>query len=537
MFKEVYRFPLLLLIHLKRDWKKIVFWVISLVLLTAGFVPAFDKLGAGQALIGEFEIMQNPAMIALVGPTPVQASEYTIGAMFTHEMLLFMAIIAMVISILHVVSHTRKDEANGLSELIRSTKVGRLANSFAIILETIFIQTLFVLINTFAMISFKVESIDLWGSFLLSLSIGVAGVFGALIALVMAQINETAAGANGMSLALIGLFYLGRALSDVSYHALTSYNPIAWTYLSYPFSNNDLIPILYLVLLSIILWFVASTLELKRDLGAGYLFAYEGRANAKKSLMSVIGIFWRLNKGSIITWFSTYIILGVTFGSIYGNMQTFLEGNDILKSFFLYSGSSLEASFTSVMVMFIMVTVAILPINIMNKLYLQEERMHLSQLYSTHKISRFKLFGTNLSLATLAILISILLSALSLGLTALTVMNSTTVMTLNDFMQASFNFMPAMFFFLALSCLFIAYLPKARNTVYVYLTYSFFMYYFKEILDLPKILEQTAIFNWISRVPVESFNMTVFYTTLCLSVVLIVLAYIGYLKRDTNEGL
>lgn len=46
---------------------------------SGGFVPAFEELTSGQGLAGLYETLQNPAMIAMVGPTPASnAAEYTL---------------------------------------------------------------------------------------------------------------------------------------------------------------------------------------------------------------------------------------------------------------------------------------------------------------------------------------------------------------------------------------------------------------------------------------------------------------------------
>src|SRR5690606_16020573 len=96
--------------YLKRDWKKIIIWIIGIGIFSAGFVPAFEELAKGQGLVGMFETMKNPAMIAIVGPTPIEvATDYTLGAMYAHEMLLFCGLIAMAMSVFHVIGHTRKE--------------------------------------------------------------------------------------------------------------------------------------------------------------------------------------------------------------------------------------------------------------------------------------------------------------------------------------------------------------------------------------------------------------------------------------------
>src|SRR5699024_2732955 len=104
----------------------------------------------------------------------------------------------------------------GLTELVRSFQVGRRANSFATMIETIFINILLTLFIAVVMISFGADTITVEGSFLFGASIGMAGIIGAGIALVMAQIMPTSSAATGSSLGIIGLLYIVRAATDIS---------------------------------------------------------------------------------------------------------------------------------------------------------------------------------------------------------------------------------------------------------------------------------------------------------------------------------
>ena len=115
-------------------------------MFSAGFVPAFKEIAKGQGLVGMFETLQNPAMISMVGPTPIETgADYTLGAMYAHEMLLFCGLFAMILSVLHIVGHTRKEEDLGLTELVRSFQIGRQANSLAAFVEVTFINTVLAL--------------------------------------------------------------------------------------------------------------------------------------------------------------------------------------------------------------------------------------------------------------------------------------------------------------------------------------------------------------------------------------------------------
>ena len=522
--------------YVKRDWKKIIVWVIGLGLFSGGFVPAFEEIGKGQGLIGMFETMQNPAMVAMVGPTAVTtATEYTIGAMYANEMLLFCCLFAMIVSILHVISHTRKEEELGLTELVRSFRVGRQANSLAVMIETVIINLGLSLCTSILMIFFNVTSITVEGSLLFGLSIGMAGMIAATIALVFAQIMPTSSGATGASLGMVGLLYIVRATTDVSNINLSMVNPMGWTYLTYPFTENNWLPLIFGLLFSCIVIVFAFVLEEKRDMGAGYLPEKEGRATAKKSLLSVPGLFVKINKGVIISWLVAFVIMGAAYGAIYGDMQTFLESNELMKQMFTLTGVSIEVSFTATIMMVLIELVTILPIAVVNKLFNEEVRLHLSQLYST-KVTRGQFYWVTIVLAVIVGVVGIVFAAGGLGATAISVMSKGANMNIADFLVAGLNYLPSVLFFIGLAALALGWIPKLGKVVYAYLGYSFVLNYFGGILDLPDWFSKTAIQSWIPRMPIEGFDGTIFIVMTLLSISLMLIGYLGYKKRDMLEG-
>ncbi|WP_092988003.1 ABC transporter permease [Lacicoccus qingdaonensis] len=536
MKEKFARWDILFLQYLKRDWKKIIIWVLGIGLFSSGFIPAFKELAKGQGLVGMYETMQNPAMISMVGPTPIDsAADYTLGAMYVHEMLLFCGLITMIVSLLHVVGHTRKEEDLGLTELVRSFQIGRQANSLATMAETVLINVLLAVVISVVMISFNADTITVEGSFLFGASIGAAGVLGAVLGLLFAQIMPNSSGATGVGLGLVGLLYMTRAGTDASNPDWSMINPMGWTYLTYPFTDNNWMPLVFVLIFSLVVIIISFVLEGSRDMGAGYLPEREGRAHAKSSLLSVQGLFARLNRGAIIGWFIGFLVMGAAYGSIYGDMQTFLQSNEVMQQMFTQADVSLEASFTSTIIMVMAVLVSILPIVIINKLFAEENRSQLSQIFST-KVSRTELFWASVGLAIFAGVLGTLLSVAGLGGTALSVMESDSSMGMADFFAAGFNLWPSVLFFTGLSALVIGWVPGAGKLVYVYLAYSFMLNYFGGIVDFPDWFLKTAIQDWLPQMPVESFDLPVFITITAISIVLMVIGYIGYKRRDMAEG-
>jgi len=536
MNEKFARWNVLFIQYMKRDWKKIIVWILGLGLFSGAFVPAFEEIGKGQGLLGMYETMKNPAMISMVGTTPIKSgADYTLGAMYAQEMLLFCGLFAMIVSALHVVSHTRKEEELGLTELVRSFRVGRQANSLAVITEMLLINLLLGAFIGGVMASFSVETITTEGAFLFGASITAAGIIGGVLALMMSQIMATSTGATGSALGLVGLLYIIRAGTDVSNAELSMFNPMGWTYLTYPFTKNNWTPLLVAMIFCIVMTVISFVLEGYRDMGAGYLPEREGRATAKKSLLSVPGLMFKLNKGVMIGWLIAFLIMGAAYGSIYGDMQVFLGGNELMKQMFTQSGVSIEESFTGTIMMVMIGLVTILPIAIVNKLFAEETRLHLSQLYAT-KVTRGNLYWTTICLASSAGIAGVGLASAGLGGTAIMEMDQNSSMDLLDFLAAGYNFLPSVLFYIGLAALALGWLPKMGKVIYAYLGYSFALNYFGGILDLPDWFSKTAIQSWIPRLPMEGFDGTVVAVMTVISLVLMLIGYLGYKRRDLVEG-
>src|SRR5699024_7284828 len=109
-------------------------------------------------------------------------------------------------------------------------------------------------------------------------------------------------------------------------------------------------------------------------------------------------------------------------------------------------------------------------------------------------------------------------------------------MDLIDFLVAGYNFLPSVLFFTGLAALALGWVPKLGKGVYIYLIYSFMLNYFGGILYLPEGFSKTAIQSWIPQMPMEDLNATVVITITVISIVLMIIGYLGYCRRDMNEG-
>src|SRR5699024_12177821 len=107
---------------------------------------------------------------------------------------------------------------------------------------------------------------------------------------------------------------------------------------------------------------------------------------------------------------------------------------------FSHVGVSIEESFTSTIMMVMIGLVSILPIAIVNKLFAEESRLHLSQLHAT-KVTRSQFYWTSIGIAIFAGLVGILLADGGLGGTAITAMGDRSTMDKFDFLVAGYKFL------------------------------------------------------------------------------------------------
>src|SRR5690625_3263080 len=111
-------------------------------------------------------------------------------------------------------------------------------------------------------------------------------------------------------------------------------------------------------------------------------------------------------------------------------------------------------------------------------------------------------------------------------------MGDSSTMNVFDFLVAGYNLFPSVLFLTSLAAWALGWVPTLVKVVYIYLTYSFFLDYCGGILDLPEWFLKTAIQSLMPQMPMDEFKLFVFITVTVISIVLIILGYYGYSRRD-----
>lgn len=522
----------LLRFQLRQDWLKLLMWIagISLFSIAVGIsLPdLFPTAGDRQAIA---ETLRNPAMTAIVGPSDA-LDNYTIGAMFAHEMLLFTALAVAIMNIMLVTGHTRGDEEDGRLEMLRSMPVGKLAVLSATFMELLIANSLLALIHGIGLGAIGMESMSLPGSMLYGASLGGVGLAFAASSALFAQLTASTRGAVGLSLAFLGGNYMLRAVTDVSAPEFSWLSPLAWSYLTEPYVENSWLPVFIGLFYCAIVLLAAFLLNHIRDLGAGFLPQRGGKAHAKSGLLSPLGLALRLLKPTLFSWVIALFIMGITYGSVFGDLDSFFAGNESLQLLLPKdSAYTLTEQFMSVLMVILAIAGTIPVLNAVFRLKGEEKKGRMDAIYAA-AVSRKVIFFSYICIGGGVSILSMLLSALGLYFAQASVM--TDPIGFGTILQAALAYVPALLFMLGVGALLVGALPKWTGIGWLYLVYCFVVDYMGGLLQLPDWMKELTIYSHVPALPVEPLQWGPLLITLLLAAGICLAGYLFYRRRDIN---
>lgn len=515
---------------LRRDRIRIPVWIFSLVFFTviiAAVLPDLYTTSMEREIMAE--TMKNPAITVMLGPG-YGLDNYTDGAMMAHFMLVFTALAVGIMGILLTIRHTREDEEEGRIEMIRSLPVGSLSTLTATMLILTLTNIIMSLLIGVGLYSLGFESMDLSGSLLYGASLGAIGIFFAALTGLFAQLTSNTRSAIGYSFSFLIISYMVRGIGDVGNEILSLISPLGLILRIEVFVNNYWWPVYVTLAISLIIFAISLYLNSIRDLDAGFIHARKGKRNASRLLSSPLGLALRLQRTSIISWAIGMFVLGMSYGSILGDLEGFIDSSGILQQMLPESsGYSMTERFIT-MLMTIMSILGVIPVLMyVLKLRSEEKRKRTEHLIA-RAVSRNNIMGSYTLISIVSAPIIQLMSVFGLWSAAIFVMDD--LVSLNILLKAGLVHLPAIWIMIGLAVFLIGFVPRLTGLTWAYLGYSFFVVFLGGMLQIPDWMMKLSAFAHIPQIPIEEVNIVKMLVLTSIAVILIVAGFIGYNMRD-----
>ncbi|MDF9866630.1 ABC-2 type transport system permease protein [Bacilli bacterium PM5-3] len=522
----------LLLFYLKKDAIKLVLWTIALIVFSVGIIAYFPSLyPTVEDKIAIATTMNTPSMIAMAGPLYGDAP-YTIGALASQEVFIFAVILVCIMNINIVLKNTRQQEDEGMLEMINSFSVGRYTNILAVFLELLLVNTICAFITIVGLNAINIEGIDYLGAFVYGATTHLVGLVFGCFTLVFVQIASDLRSASFISYSFFGGMYLLRAIGDISNDKLTWLSPLGWAIKSEVFVNNKFLPIIISSISCLLLLLLAFYINKNRDLGSGILVNKAKKIKTSFTLKTPLGFFFRLERFLIISWLVIIVVIGVAYGSIFGELDSFLDNETVITITALQDNESIAKAFIPLLTLINSLMLAIPCVLIISKLASEENNERIEQLYAL-PLSRTKTLLIHLFLSISTLIIGLLFSSTSIWFVSSLVMENPLELSL--FIDAAIAYFPAVLIIISINIFLLGWLKKLIKIIWIYLLYGFIVVYFGNLLDLPAIIKNLSPFGIIPRVPLESLNMNLFISMIIISIVVSIIGFIGYKKRDISK--
>ncbi|GAB3704817.1 ABC transporter permease [Nocardiopsis oceani] len=518
---------------LLRDRLRLSLWVLALAGLTAASVPALDDMFATEAeRQGRAALMDSPTGIVFGGPG-YGLDDYTLGPMLVNELTMTLLIALAVMSVLHVVRHTRAEEESGRSELLRASVLGSGAQMAAALVTVALANLAIGALIALSMTAFDLPAAD---SLAYGLGLALAGItFGALAA-VGAQVSEHGRSAAGLAFLAVGVLFMCRVVGDISEpggNALSWLSPFAWVQQARPFDQLSWAPLALYPAVVAVLFTVAFALAARRDLGAGLVATRPGPADAGRLLSGTFALHLHQQRGAVLAWTAAVFLFALSFGSLATEVEAMIDTNPELAAVIGDDADDLVGGFLGTMGVYVtMVGAAYGALSVLRAR--TEETSGRAEAVLATAVGRTRWFGSALLVAALATTLIVVVGGAGLGLAAAASLDDAS--WAGTMVEASLTQIPAALAFGALAALLSGAVPRAVPLVWAWLGYSILATVLGALVGLPDQAMDASAFEILAAPPMDDFEAVPFLVYAGAVLVAAAVALIGFRRRDLTTA-
>ncbi len=512
---------------LRRDRVRLPVWIVGIVLLVLSTAASIGDLYPTQADLdtAAATAADNAALLALQGP------DYgldTLGGQVVFNMGAFGYVVVALMGMFLVGRHTRADEENGRTELLRAAVLGRNAPVTAVLVVA---AAAFAVLGALIALSLMSQDLPTEGSVVYGAAMGGFGLLFAGVTAVTAQVTEHNRTALGTAGAVLGASYVIRAIGDIGEGTLSWFSPMGWAMASRPFAGERPWTLLLLAGTTLVLVGVAYALLGIRDLGGGLVPPRPGPARASPALTRPLGFAARLQRGSVLGWAAALALTGVAYGSVGQDVGDLIGDNDAFEDIIAQAGGSLTDSFFNTSLLMMSLITGGFAVSSVLRLRSEETGGRAEVLLAT-AVSRARWAASHLTVAIAGSAVIMLLAGLGMGATYAVIAGDAE--QVGRLVGAAAAFVPPLWVVVGLTFALFGLAPRAVAVAWAALGLFVVIGLFGQLFGLPDWLMDVSPFQHVPQMPVEGFSLGSTLALVAVAAALLAAGFVGFRRRDAG---
>jgi len=521
----------LLRFQARRSRLFLFWWIAGIAGFTWMTIPVLvDQYQTAAERTGFAATMSSPAMLSMSGPIEyVNAYADSIGALFTHRMLLWTGAMTAVMFVLLVTRLTRADEETSRSEVIRSLPIGRRADLAAALQLSVIAAVL--LGALLALAAAGLDGGDGTSALLFGAAHTAIGIVFASLTAIAAQLSENGSTATGFGLAALGASVLFAGAGNAEDTWATWLSPIGWAQLTYAYTPEQRWwPLLVAAVVAVAAVWTSFTLVSHRDFGQGMFAARRGRAEAKPGLKSAGALTFRLTRGLIWTGVITLLLLGLAYGSVLGGADDFADGlSQAQKEILDRGGATIQLSFATTFISINAIVAALFGVLVIGR-GRKEETLGRGELIAAGPVARSSWPGSYLPAAMFTATLTNLVAGLGLAAGGASGDGD----LFGKILAGTLVQLPAIWALIAFVFAAFAWLPRAGWLRWLAWTWTLLVVYFGAMLNLPAWSMAISPFDHLGNYPAEDFSWPALIVLTAVAAALAAFAHLGLRRRNLH---
>lgn len=521
------------------DWAKLTIWIVCSGALIFASVWSVSALYNTPQEINSYTVISTTNVMARAFNGPILGA--TKQSVILTETFSFFTLLVAFASTLLVVRHTRLAEETGRAELIASGSVGVFASTAAALLLALCLN---IALGVTLTVSYAACGLEWSGCALSGVAVALMGMTFAAVAAIASQITQTSRAANAIAGGSIALFFVVRAVGDVmgtlqpggteiKSSWLTMLSPMGLARETQPLIRDKLWPIFVLLALCAVLTAVAFVILKYRDLGSGLLPVRRGPAAASRSLSNVLGLAWRQQRGLLLGWAISVILLSVTLGAMAQETEKLSSSSPEMTKIIAVLGGSqnLVKAYLAFCMTIMGVMITAYAIQSMQKIRSEESdgRLEIILAGNVHRAS-WLLSHVVWAAAGSAILLA--LSGVAAGLTYGIIVDNVWKQV-GQLTVAGISQLPAVLIFIAIMVVVFAIKPQlAIMLSWLSFTACYVIMQFADILNLQQWVVDLSPFTHIPAYPAEDFSWPPLIIMALIAIVAVALGALLFRRRN-----